>query len=72
MSFLSIGTLSRTGKGYKHKIWQEDVVSYCKEEFEYVNKIFTSSLSKGDKTFSQLNPRVVRLWISSYNPGRIS
>ena len=37
-----------TGKGYKHEIWQEDVVSDCKEEFKYENKKFTSSLSKGN------------------------
>ena len=41
-----------TGKGYRLEIWQEGVVLKYKELF------FTSSLSIGDKTFSQLNSGV--------------
>ena len=38
--FCLSSTLFGTGKGYKYEIWQEDVVSYYKEE-SYENKIFT-------------------------------
>ena len=52
------GNYFETGKGYKLEIWQEGVVSKYKEGFFFKYKMFTSSLSKGDKTFSQLNSRV--------------
>ena len=52
------GNYFGTGKGYELEILQEGVVSKCKERFFYKYKMFTSSLPKGDKTFSQLNSRV--------------
>ena len=44
-----------TDKGYKLEIVQEGVVSKYKEFLFCKYKKFTSSPSKGDKTFSQLN-----------------
>ena len=39
---------------------------YCMyKQVEYLKKIFTSSITKGVEAFSQLNSRVVPVWISS-------
>ena len=56
--FCLSGNYFGTGKGYKLEILQESVVSKYKEIFFLKYKMFTSSLPKGNKTFSQLNSRV--------------